>query len=334
MIAKVAQIIATILSDEKLRKKIIILVLSIAFGFIYLLCLPVILISNLGSVDLDTAGIDAGLFTEENFMTSLDSEQAAQITAIQDSGTAIENEMANLGIEDQTIKAQLIYVSFFDNVDDFDANFYANLFKAAPDDAALIDSINQNYGLSIDYDKYMHTYVFVMNNTINPYMFTDTSTKNAADMAAWANNAYISGWGFKSGFIGEKNTEDRIRYCENAGLMIGYLNYDPDNKTFGETYDILTYTEQGDIDTMPEVAGIGLYDGTKHGIYVGSGEVVYSSDSPGYVTKEAVSNGSWTSWCTYEGIEYPQAVQDAINEINAPDDSSEDDSEDSDESEE
>ena len=332
MSAKVIKILVTILSDEKLRKKIIILVLSIAFGFIYLLCLPVIVISNLGSIDLDTAGIDMAQFTEDNFMASLDSEQAAQITAMQDAGTAIETEMANLDIADQTIKAQLIYASFFENVEDFDANFYANLFKAAPDDAALIDSINQNYGLSIPYEDYLHTYTFVMNNTMNPYMFTDPITKNAEDMAAWANNSYVSGSGYMSGFIGEKDSEQRIRRCDNAGLMIGYLNYDPDSKTFTDGYNTLTYTEQGDISTMPEVPGIGLYDGTKHGIYIGLGEVVFCDETVGYVTKQAVSDGAWTSWCTYEGIEYPQAVQDAIDEINAPDDSSEEDS--SDESEE
>ena len=142
MSAKIIKIVAMILSDEKLRKKIIVLVLSIAFGFIYLLCLPVIVISNLGSVDLDTDGIDMTQFTEDNFMAQLDSEQAEKITAMQDAGIAIEAEMAALDIADQTIKAQLIYTSFFENVEDFDANFYANLFKTAPDDAALIDSIN------------------------------------------------------------------------------------------------------------------------------------------------------------------------------------------------
>ncbi|MBQ9460826.1 MAG: hypothetical protein IJU51_02755 [Clostridia bacterium] len=332
MSAKLVKFIVMLLSDKKFGKKIIILVLSIAFGLIYLLCLPVIVISNLGSVDLDTTGIDMTQFTEDNFMSQLDSEQADKINAMKDAGTAIETEMANLGIADQTIKAQLIYASFFENVENFDANFFANLFKAAPDDATLIDAINQNYGLEIDYEQYMHTYTFVMNSTINPYMFTDTTTKNAADLSAWANNAYISGWGYMSGFIGEKDSEQRIRRCDNAGLMIGYLNYDPDSKTFTDGYTTLTYTKQGDISTMPEVPGIGLYDGTKHGIYIGLGEVVFCDETVGYVTKQAVSDGTWTSWCTYEGIEYPQAVQDAIDEINEPDDSSEDDS--SDESEE
>ena len=326
MSAKIIKLLITVLSDKKLGKKIIILVLSIAFGFIYLLCLPVIVISNLGSVDLDTTEIDVAQFTEDNFMSQLDSEQADKINAMKDAGTAIETEMANLGIADQTIKAQLIYASFFENVENFDANFFANLFKASPDDATLIDAINQNYGLSIPYEDYLRTYTFVMNNTMNPYMFTEPTTKNAEDMAAWASNAYVSGWGYMSGYIGEKDSEQRIRRCDNAGLMIGYLNYDPDSKTFTEEYDTLTYTEQGDITTMPEVPGIGLYDGTKHGIYIGLGEVVFCDETVGYVTKQAVSEGTWTSWCTYEGITYPQAVQETIDEINAPDDSSEDES--------
>jgi hypothetical protein len=47
---------------------------------------------------------------------------------------------------------------------------------------------------------------------------------------------------------------------------------------------------------------------------MGDGEVVYSSEAIGYVTKDLVSNGSWTSWCTYEGVDYPQEVRDKIDE--------------------
>ena len=70
------------------------------------------------------------------------------------------------------------------------------------------------------------------------------------------------------------------------------------------------------VNGMPEVIGIGLFDGSQHGIYVGNGEVIYSSESLGYVTKENVSNGSWTSWCTYDGVTYPQEVTDAIQSVN------------------
>lgn len=224
--------------------------------------------------------------------------------------------MANAGVRDQTIKAQLIYMSYFDEVQNFNAESYADLFVVAPNDSDLIAAINSTYGLDIDYDEFVRTYTFVMNSTINAFMFTDTGTKNCADLAAWADNAYISGWGYMNGFIGERNETDRIRYADNAGLVLGYLNYSPTDKAFGSDYSTLVYTEQGGLDTMPEVAGLGLFDGSKHGVYVGNGEVVYSSESVGYVTKEPVSNGSWTSWCTYDGVTYPQEVTDAIQSVN------------------
>ena len=223
--------------------------------------------------------------------------------------------MANAGVRDQTIKAQLIYMSYFDEVQNFNAESYADLFVVAPNDSDLIAAINSTYGLDIDYDEFVRTYTFVMNSTINAFMFTDTGTKNCADLAAWADNAYISGWGYMNGFIGERNETDRIRYADNAGLVLGYLNYSPTDKEFDSAYSTLVYTEQGGIDTMPEVVGIGVFDGSQHGIYIGNGEVIFSSADCGYVTKEPVSNGSWTSWCTYEGIEYPQEVEDAIESL-------------------
>ena len=314
--AALKKIAIYILGDEKKRGKLFVLIGSIVVGFIGLMCLPVAVLSSMGSMEVEPPEIDKSLFNECAIIAGLDSEQQAKITEIQNSGQAIEDAMTGAGVRSQTIKAQLIYMSYFDGVQNFNAESYANLFAAAPNDSDLIAAINSTYGLEIDYDEYMRSYTWVMNSTINEYMFTDGTTKNCSDLAAWAENAYVSGWGYMNGFIGERNDTDRIRYADNAGLMLGYLNYNPTDKMFGFDYDTLVYTEQGGLDTMPDVAGIGLFDGSQHGIYVGNGEVVYSSETLGYVTKEPVSNGSWTSWCTYEGVDYPQEVLNAINEIN------------------
>lgn len=314
--AALKKIAIYILGDEKKRGKLFVLIGSIVVGFIGLMCLPVAVLSSMGSMEVEPPEIDKSLFNESAIIAGLDSEQQAKITEIQNSGQAIEDAMTGAGVRSQTIKAQLIYMSYFDGVQNFNAESYANLFAAAPNDSDLIAAINSTYGLEIDYDEYMRSYTWVMNSTINEYMFTDGTTKNCSDLAAWAENAYVSGWGYMNGFIGERNDTDRIRYADNAGLMLGYLNYNPTDKMFGFDYDTLVYTEQGGLDTMPDVARIGLFDGSQHGIYVGNGEVVYSSETLGYVTKEPVSNGSWTSWCTYEGVDYPQEVLNAINEIN------------------
>lgn len=314
--AAVKKIAIYILGDEHKRGKLFVAVGSIIAGFLGLMFLPIAVISSIGSMNIEQPDIDKSLFTESALFESLDSEQQAEITNIQNQGQAIEYAMANAGVRDQTIKAQLIYMSYFEDVQNFNAESYANLFVVAPNDSDLIAAINSTYGLDIDYDEFVRTYTFVMNSTINAFMFTDTSTKNCVDLAAWADNAYISGWGYMNGYIGERNENDRIRYADNAGLVLGYLNYNPMEKVFDSAYSTLVYTEQGGIDTMPEVIGIGVFDGSQHGIYVGNGEVVYSSESVGYVTKESVSNGRWTSWCTYDGVTYPQEVTDAIQSVN------------------
>ena len=311
----VKKIAVYVLGDENKRGKLFVAVGSIIAGFLGLMFLPIAVISSIGSMNIEQPDIDKSLFTESALFESLDSEQQAEIINIQNQGQAIEDAMTNAGVRDQTIKAQLIYMSYFDEVQNFYAESYADLFANSTNDSDLITAINSSYDLEIDYDEFIRTYTWVMNSTINEYMFTDSTTKNCADLAAWADNAYISGWGYMNGFMGERNETDRIRYADNAGLVLGYLNYSPTDKKFDPDYDTLVYTEQGGIDTMPEVVGIGLFDGSQHGIYVGNGEVIFSSADCGYVTKEPVSNGSWTSWCTYEGIEYPQEVTDAIESL-------------------
>ena len=314
--AAVKKIAIYILGDENKRGKLFVAVGSIIAGFLGLMFLPIAVISSIGSMNIEQPDIDKSLFTESALFESLDSEQQAEITNIQNQGQAIEDAMTNAGVRDQTIKAQLIYMSYFDEVQNFYAESYAHLFAVAPNDNNLISAINSIYGLDIDYDEFVRTYTFVMNSTINSYMFNDTGTKNGADLAAWADNAYISGWGYMNGFIGERNETDRIRYADNAGLVLGYLNYDPMEKVFNSAYSTLVYTEQGGLDTMPEVAGVGLFDGSKHGIYIGNNEMIYSSEAVGYITKDFVSNGGWSSWCTYEGVDYPQEVTDAIESLN------------------
>ena len=314
-----------ILGDEKKRGKLFVLIGSIAAGFLGLMCLPVAVLSSMGSMEIEQPEINAEMFSDSALFESLDSEQQAQIENLKNQGRAIEDAMRGAGVRSQTIKAQLIYMSYFGDVQNFNAESYANLFAVAPNDSDLITAINSTYGLEIDYDEFMRTYTWVMNSTINEYMFTDRTTKNCSDLAAWAENAYISGWGFKQGAIGNRDDVDRIRYADNAGLMLGYLNYNPDEKSFGNQFQTLVFTEQGSLDTMPEVTGIGLFDGSQHGIYVGDGEVIYCSESVGYVTKDLVSNGGWVSWCTYEGVDYPQEVLDLIDgtEVDSENDSGE-----------
>ncbi len=311
---KVLIALAKILADKKTRDKVLIFIGSIVVGFLLLLAAPIIALYTIGNVDIEPPEIDRNTFNESAFIEQLSPEQQERMSEIQSAGDAIEAELTALDIPNQTIKAQLIYMSYFDEVEGFNANFYAHLFYSAPNDEILIDSINQNYGLSIDYNEFMRTYIFVMNATIDPHIFANSATKNAADLAAWAENAYMSEWQYADNCFGERTGENRLRCADNVGLIMGYIRYDAENKVFTSDTVDMYYTEQGSIDTMPDSKGVGVYNGSEFGVYVGGGEVVFSS-AMGGIQRQRLTDGGWTAWCTYDAINYPQEVQDKINEL-------------------
>ena len=310
MAAKIAKILAAFVDKKKVGKKLGILVLSIAFGLIFLLVLPVVVMKSLGNISGDSAkpSINTAQLTESNIKAHMSDSNRELVERMERDGQAIETKMNELGIKEQTVKAQLIYMTEAEKLTDLDADAYCNLFKYATDDKSLLDSLNQNYGLSIDYEEFMHVYTLTMNAHINEYMFSDEDTKNAADLAAWADNAFISGWKYKKDCYGEKDKEDLVRCADGAGLIEGYLRYDPDNNKFGERA-IVGYTIKGDASAKPEVKGIGLYSEDNLGVYIGNDQVVYASKDNGCVIKESVSEGHWTKWITYDGVKYPSEIQ-------------------------
>ncbi len=300
--------------DKDKRNKFLLIVGSIIVGLIFLLMTPVVVLSSIGGIEPPTVEFE---FNESVFLNNMNDESRLKFENIQVQGQAIEEAMTAENVR-STIKAQLIYLSFFENVQNFNAESYANLFAIFPNDSDLITAINSTYGLEINYEDFMRTYTLVMNATINPYMFSDESTKNCADLAAWAENAYISGWGFKENCFGEMDENLRYRCADNVGLIMGYLRYVPSEKNFDTSVDTLIYNEIGELDTMPDVAGIGFFDGYNFGVYVGNGDAIFASYDAGKVVKLPVSEGNWISWCTFDGIDYPQEVIDKIEEIQNP----------------
>ena len=302
--AALKKIAAFILSDKELRGKVLVIIGSIIAGLLGLMCLPAVVLVSLGNMEFEPPEIDKSLFNEAAFIENLSDEQQAQLVNLQNQGQAIESAMVNADCKNQTIKAQLIYLPFFEGVQNFNVDSYANIFKNSPDDKAIIDTLNSTYGLKIDYSEFMKSYTWVMNATINGYMFEDSKSKNAADLAAWAENAYISGWGYKDGAFGDRDNTDRIRYVDGSGLILGYLRYDPEQKMFNSEPSSFHFTSKGSLDKMPDEVGIILSDGTDFGVYVGGGEVIFASEELGYVTKEKVADGTWNSWSSISGAAY------------------------------
>lgn len=287
-------------TDKKKRNAVLIVIGSILVGLLMLILLPIIVFISLGSVEPPETDLQ---FDEAAFISQLSPEQQENISAVEADGQAIVDAMVVADLREQTIKAQLIYTSYFDGKSLTDFTAYAEHFKQ--DDEQLIQSLNADYSLEIDYTEFKRTYTLVMNSTINEYMFTDSSTKNSADLAAWCRNAYESGWGYADNCFGELAGDDRIRCADNVGLIMGYIRYDSESKTFTDDTVNLVYTIRGDIETIPDIEGIGVFNGKEFGVYIGGGEAIFSS-AMGGIQCQALSDGNWTKWCTFKDITYPQ----------------------------
>jgi len=325
-----------ILTDKEARNKIGIVILSIVVGVVLLLFAPVAVLMTMGEIEPPDI---SGNFEQSAWMQSLDNEQQERITQMESAGQQIAFAMESAGVREQTIKAQLIYVSCFDDVVVDDFNAYANLFKNASDDAALINSINQNYGLEIVYEDYMRSYALISHVVINPCMFTDVQTKNSTDLVIWARQAYENGWGYVYGTYGniltEKLLQDRAsmfgeqvtgfedfirenwmrrRTADCVGLIKGYGWYNPDSGeievgtngmadvTANGMFDAAIV--KGTIDTIPEVPGLAVWQDGHIGVYIGNGEVIEAMGTEQGVVKTTLPSG-WTHWLEIPYISYP-----------------------------
>ena len=324
-----------ILGDKEKRNKVLIFVLSIVVGVVLLMFAPVAVLMTMQDIDPPDV---SGNFDQAAWMQSLDSKQQNQIAQMESAGQQIASAMESVGVREQTIKAQLIYVSCFDDVVVDDFNAYANLFRYAPDDATLINSINQNYGMEIVYEDFMRSYALISHVVINPYMFTDAQTKNSTDLVIWARQAYENGWGYVYGTYGNILTEEllqdrasmfgehvtgfedfirenwmRRRTADCVGLIKGYGWYNPDSGeievgtngmadvTANGMFDAATV--KGTIDTIPEVPGIAVWQDGHIGIYIGNGEVIEAMGTEQGVVKTTLPSG-WTHWLEIPYISY------------------------------
>ena len=324
-----------ILTDKEAREKILIVILSIVVGVVLLMFAPVAVLMTMGEIESPDV---SGNFEQSAWMQSLDNEQQERITQMESAGQQIASAMESAGVREQTIKAQLIYISCFEDVEVDDFNAYANLFKDAADDAALIDNINQTYGLEIVYEDFMRSYALISHVVINPYMFTDAQTKNSTDLVIWAKQAYENGWGYVYGTYGNILTEEllqdrasmfgeqvtgfedfirenwmRRRTADCVGLIKGYGWYNPDSGeievgtngmadvTANGMFDAATV--KGTIDTIPEVPGLAVWQDGHIGIYIGNGEVIEAMGTEQGVVKTTLPSG-WTHWLEIPYISY------------------------------
>ena len=170
-------------------------------------------------------------------------------------------------------------------------------------------------------------------------VFTDPSTKNAADLVAYAIHAWESGWGYVWGTFGEVLTESLFqakliqypdgvgnyadfiranwlgqRTTDCVGLIKGYGWLDSGDMSIhygtngmpdiGANQMYYNATESGTIDTIPEIPGIAVWHDGHIGVYIGNGYVIEAMGTKYGVVKTKLDGRGWTHWLKIPYINY------------------------------
>ena len=169
--------------------------------------------------------------------------------------------------------------------------------------------------------------------------FSDSSTKNAHDLAAYAINAWQSGWGYVWGTYGQIMTEEMFasklqqypegvgsyadfiqanwvggRTADCVGLIKGYgwldaetleLRYGTNGMPdVGANQMYYNASVSGTIDTIPDTPGLAVWHDGHIGVYIGSGEVIEAMGTKYGVVKTKLEGRGWTHWLQVPYISY------------------------------
>ena len=325
--AAIAKKAAVILAKDKRTWKAVGLIIGIAIA---VALLPVMLLLAIGNQlsAADTESIDYSAYIQ-----NLSAEQKIWLSLMESDGKAIADELSKLGLKTQIVKAQMIYLTYFENVSKGENFFkdYSACFKETNNEK-LIENLNKKYGLNISYEEFMRSYSVIANVSIDNNLFLNLDVKNNIDLSVWAENAYETQWGYvphtdgslltdeKYKALKEKYPQDITADCDkwlsrrtvdNFGLLKSYLCYDAESREIAaENYDKSmqelhnSAAVKGDISTLPDTVGTALIRGDRIGIYVGESNVVYAKSVAEGVVKEDISVGSWSAWFEIPDIRY------------------------------
>lgn len=243
----IAKKAAVILAKNKRTWKAAGLIIGIAIA---IALLPVMVLLAIGSQlsSAETQNIDYSAYVQ-----NLSAEQKSQLSQMETDGKAIADELSKLGLKTQTVKAQMIYLTYFENFSKGKNFFkdYCACFKEK-DNKKLIENLNGKYGLKISYEEFMRSYSVIANVSIDSSLFLNLDVKNNIDLARWAENAYETQWGYvphtdgnvltkeKYKALKEKYPKDIKEECDkwqsrrttdNYNLLRSYLWYDSKSRT-------------------------------------------------------------------------------------------------------
>lgn len=182
--AALKKIAVAILTDKKLRKT----VLGIVLGIIIIIVMPFAAIIALfnGDIHIDTDRLQTLV------VQNMSAEEKARLQRVEDLMYEIEEKMTDAGLDSQRVKeAQVLYVLALSDFSE-EAGFVDKLvgcFSDGQTDAQLIAAVNAAFGTNLSAEDFTKVMSAIRAAYISTAGYVDPSTKNNLDLVEWTKNA-------------------------------------------------------------------------------------------------------------------------------------------------
>lgn len=114
----------------------------------------------------------------------------------------------------------------------------------------------------------------------------------------WAFRAYNEGWEYRYGGCEEG-------FVDCSGLIKSFVGV----CSRGTEGLLAESTKKGDISTIPEIPGLGVYMYGHVGIYVGNGMVIDARNENDWIRYDEIEYMKWEKWFEIKGVEYEYELQ-------------------------
>jgi hypothetical protein len=333
--AALKKIAVAIFTDPKVLKK----VGGIVLGIIIIICMPIVAVVSIfnGDVNIDTDKLNTSI------QQALTEEQNEKLKLYNDTMEKIENKLKDKHLSKFNTLAEVIYLFALSDKskDNNFVNDYVSCFKKNYSNEEVVNAVNSKFGTDIKSSDVEKMVKSAGSSNISLSGYYDPKVKNNLDLAQWCRNAQKNGWGYVYGgygqlctvayldqqaaawpganeaggpmrTVGEKWLGKRVTDC--IGLIKSYAWYNPSDGSIKPGANGFSdcsassiwgsVTESGEISSIPEVEGLGVWMPGHIGVYVGKGEVIEAMGTAYGVVKTKVAGRGWHKWLRIPHIQY------------------------------